>query len=152
MFETMSNWVVFAATDKLHFPEYATDWAAGWDLRCSKDTVIKPHETVRIPSWLKIKLPKGFVFIIKPRSSLAVKRNVLIVEGTIDSDYRGEISIVAHNLWDETVFIPADERIAQGIIMHLPEMEFRYSMNYDRFADEYPTERWEGWFGSTWSF
>lgn len=145
------NKVIFAAVDWMHYPEYKTALSAGWDLRSNVMWNIAPHDIVKIPSWLKVKLPDDYVLIVKPRSSLAVNKWLLVIEWTIDADYRWEISIVVYNMTDEVVTIDKDERIAQALIMKRPEYSCAYSMNYDNFADEYPTERWEWWFGSTWN-
>lgn len=142
--------IIFAPITPVYAPEYKTSGSAGGDLRAREQMVIPPHATIKVPSWLKIAMPQWYVFIIKPRSSLAVKKNLLVIEWTIDSDYRWEVSIVVYNLWDTPQTVEVWERIAQWIIVKLPKTEFDYSTNYNEFEKEYPTERWTWWFGSTW--
>lgn len=152
MIEQSNDKVIFCAKEPIYNPEYKTSGSAGWDLRAFDGCIIWSHETVKVPSWLKVKLPEGYALIVKPRSSSAVKKWLLVIEWVIDSDYVWEISIVVHNLTDKPVIISKEERIAQAIIIKLAEYIPAYSMNYDRFAEEYPTDRWEWWFWSTWIF
>ena len=142
--------VIFCAKEPIYNPEYKTAGSAWWDLRAFDGYIIWPHETIKVPSWLKVKLPEWYALIVKPRSSLAVKKWLLVIEWTIDSDYRWEISIVVHNLTDKTVAISKEERIAQAVIIKTAEYHMWYSDNYDKFSEEYPTERGEWWFWSTW--
>lgn len=146
------NKVIFSAKALAHYPEYMTSWSAGWDLSAWNDWIIWPHETVKIPSWLKVKLPKWYALIVKPRSSLAVRKWLLVIEWTIDSDYRWEISIVVHNLTDKEILIEDKERIAQAVIIKLADFEYTRSMDYDTFEELYPTDRWSWGFWSTGTF
>lgn len=142
--------VIFCAKEPIYNPEFKTAGSAWWDLRSSCSITISPNETVKIPSWLKVKLPDWYALIVKPRSSLAVKKWLLVIEWVIDSDYRWEIWIVVHNLSNEPVSIDSEERIAQAIIIKLWEYEPRYLFAFDSFEKEFPTERWVWWFWSTW--
>jgi len=101
-------------------PKYATDSSAGMDLRaCLKnDIYLKPLERVLVPTGLYIELPHGYEAQIRPRSGLALKNGITVLNtpGTIDSDYRGEIGIILINLSNEEFVIKNGERICQMII------------------------------------
>ena len=101
-------------------PEYATEWSAGVDLKAhiSEDIVMKPLERAMIPTGLFIQLPQGFEAQIRPRSGLAAKHGVTVLNtpGTIDADYRGEIKVILINLSGETFTVRTGERIAQMVI------------------------------------
>ena len=101
-------------------PNYSTEWSSGLDLRAflSESVTLKPLERSLIPTGLYIELPEGYEAQIRPRSGLALKRglSVLNTPGTIDADYRGEIGIILVNLSNEPVEIQPGERICQMII------------------------------------
>ncbi len=101
-------------------PEYATEESAGMDLRASLETALTlaPMERVLIPTGLFIELPRGCEAQIRPRSGLAVKQGLTLLNtpGTIDPDYRGEIKIILINLSEEAQVIRPGDRIAQMII------------------------------------
>jgi dUTP pyrophosphatase len=101
-------------------PTYATADAAGMDLRASLETAIslQPLERVLVPTGLFIELPSGYEAQIRPRSGLAIKQGLTLLNtpGTIDADYRGEIKIIMINLSNEPQAIAPGERIAQMII------------------------------------
>jgi dUTP pyrophosphatase len=101
-------------------PEYATEHAAGMDLRANLDEsiVLRPLERKLIPTGLFIELPIGFEAQIRPRSGLALKKGISIVNapGTIDADYRGEIGVILVNLSDKDFVVDDGERICQMII------------------------------------
>jgi dUTP pyrophosphatase len=101
-------------------PEYQTVDAAGMDLRASLDEEIelKPLERVLIPTGIKMALPPGYEAQIRPRSGLALKHGITVLNspGTIDADYRGEIKILLVNLSNESFVIADGERIAQMVI------------------------------------
>src|SRR5437868_4449466 len=101
-------------------PAYETAHAAGMDLRADVETtvVLKPMERKLIPTGLYIELPEGFEAQIRPRSGLAFKHGIGIVNspGTIDADYRGEIKVLLVNLSDQVFEVKAGERIAQMIV------------------------------------
>src|SRR5262245_29004621 len=104
----------------LPLPSYATDGAAGMDLRAAVEASvnIKPGERVLIPTGLCIAVPKGFEAQIRPRSGLAIKQGITMLNspGTIDSDYRGEIKLIAINHSQESFEIMRGERLAQMVI------------------------------------
>lgn len=101
-------------------PAYATAEAAGMDLRASLETAItlQPLERILIPTGLFIELPTGYEAQIRPRSGLAIKQGLTLLNtpGTIDADYRGEIKIIMINLSNEPQAIAPGERIAQMVI------------------------------------
>lgn len=101
-------------------PEYATPDSAGMDLRAHLDTevTLKPLERTLIPTGLFIELPKGFEAQIRPRSGLAIRQGLTLLNtpGTIDADYRGEIKVIMVNLSNEIQQIKPGERIAQMIV------------------------------------
>ncbi len=101
-------------------PEYATSNSAGADIRAflEKPIVLKPLQRALVPTGLFIELPVGFEAQIRPRSGLALKKGITVLNtpGTIDSDYRGEIGVILINLSSEDVVIESGERICQMII------------------------------------
>lgn len=107
----------------LDLPRYMTEGAAGMDLCADVDTdmVIAPLARVLIPTGIAIALPSGFEAQIRPRSGLALKQGLTLLNspGTIDSDYRGEIQLIAVNLGSETVRIERGQRVAQMIVQRV---------------------------------
>lgn len=107
-------------TSKHPLPSYETKASAGMDIRANIDTpqILKPMERTIIPTGLFIELPIGFEAQIRPRSGLAIKKGVTVLNtpGTIDADYRGEIKIILVNLSNEDFIINDGERIAQMVI------------------------------------
>lgn len=101
-------------------PEYATDHSAGMDLRAfiNEPLVIKPFQRVLVPTGLFIELPAGFEAQIRPRSGLAYKHGITVLNspGTIDADYRGEIKVILINLSEDNFVINNGERICQMIV------------------------------------
>lgn len=131
-------------------PNYATALAAGMDLRANLNESIElfPLERSLIPTGVFIQLPEGYEAQIRPRSGLAVKHGVSIVNapGTIDADYRGEIKVVLVNLSNEIFTVNDGERICQMVISRHERIEW----NEVEMLDE--TERGEGGFGHTGKF
>ena len=101
-------------------PKYETASSAGMDIRAYLDNeiIIKPLERTLIPTGLYISLPKGYEAQIRPRSGLAIKRGITVLNspGTIDADYRGEICVILINLSNEEYTVKNGDRIAQVII------------------------------------
>lgn len=132
---------------KNNLPEYSTNGSAGFDLRANLEepVVIKPGERKLISTGLKVSLPIGYEMQIRPRSGLALKRGISLVNspGTIDSDYRGDIGIIVINHGDEDFVVNNGDRIAQGVIA-------KYTLvlwNEVGLLDS--SEREEGGFGHT---
>lgn len=134
------------ATD-LELPEYATEHSAGMDLLAAIDEpiLLEPMERKLIPAGLAIALPEGYEAQVRPRSGLAYKKGISIVNapGTIDADYRGEIGVILINLSQQPFKIERGMRIAQMVIA--PYTRIRWNQ-----VEALPeTERGEGGFGST---
>ncbi len=132
---------------KQRLPEYATSQSAGMDLRANIDAPIclKPLERRLIPTGLHIALPQGYEAQIRPRSGLALKHGITVLNtpGTIDADYRGEVMVLLVN-FSATDFIVNDgERIAQMVIARHEQGEFQIVETLD------DTERGEGGYGHT---
>ena len=128
-------------------PQYATPQSAGMDLRANLDepVTLKPLERQLIPTGIHIALPVGFEAQVRPRSGLALKKGITVLNspGTIDADYRGEIGVLLINLSQEDFVINDGERIAQMIIARHEQGEFVEV----KVLDE--TERGEGGYGHT---
>lgn len=128
-------------------PEYATDLSAGQDLRAniSEDVVIRPLERMLIPTGLFIALPEGYEAQIRPRSGLAFKYGVTVLNspGTIDADYRGEIKVLLINLSSEPFVVKDGERIAQMVIAK------HEKVSYELVETLEDTIRSDGGFGHT---
>jgi len=107
-------------THDIPLPRYATEHAAGMDLCAAveKDLTVKPGETVLIPTGFAIALPEGFEAQVRPRSGLAIKHSIGIMNapGTIDADYRGEVKVILTNFGREDFVVRRGERIAQMVI------------------------------------
>lgn len=107
------------ATD-LPLPRYATDGSAGMDIYAAvtNDVVVPPGETALIPSGFSVELPRGYEAQIRPRSGLAIKHQVGILNspGTIDSDYRGEVKVILMNFGKSAFTVKRGDRIAQMVI------------------------------------
>ncbi|WP_276892393.1 dUTP diphosphatase [Hallella bergensis] len=128
-------------------PAYATAQSAGMDLRASLDesVVLKPMERRLIPTGLHIALPEGFEAQVRPRSGLALKRGITVLNspGTIDADYRGEVMVLLVNFSQEDFIVNDGERIAQMVIARYEQAE----MEVVEVLDE--TERGTGGYGHT---
>ena len=105
---------------RVYLPAYETDGAAGMDLRAflECDLVIPPNGRAKIPTGLKLEIPEGFEAQIRPRSGLAVRHGITVLNspGTIDSDYRGDLEIILINLGENNWTVKNGDRIAQMVI------------------------------------
>ena len=128
-------------------PAYATPQSAGMDLRADIDEPITLHPMERriIPTGLYIALPPGYEAQVRPRSGLALKHGITVLNspGTIDADYRGEIGVLLINLSTEDFVITAGERIAQMVVARHEQGEFEVVAELDE------TERGTGVYGHT---
>lgn len=126
-------------------PEYATLMSAGMDLRAHLDEpiLLKPMERCLVPTGLYIALPPGTEAQIRPRSGLALKKGITVLNapGTIDADYRGEIGIILINLSQEPFEIQDGERIAQMVVARYEQLTWKEVASLD------DTERGAGGFG-----
>ncbi len=128
-------------------PAYATEAAAGMDLRANlpEPVVLKPLERRLIPTGLFIELPVGYEAQIRPRSGLAIKKGITVLNspGTIDADYRGEVCVILVNLSAEDFVVEDGERICQMVIARHEQAHW---LEVDALGD---TERGAGGFGHT---
>lgn len=128
-------------------PAYATPFSAGMDIRANlqEPLTLNPLQRILIPTGLYIALPEGYECQARPRSGLAVKHGITVLNspGTIDADYRGELKILLVNLSDTPFVIEPGERIAQLVVAKHEHVEW----SEVEVLDE--TERGEGGFGST---
>ena len=128
-------------------PEYATEHSAGMDLKADiqEPAELAPLQRMMVPTGLYIALPEGTEAQIRPRSGLAAKHGITVLNspGTIDADYRGEIKVILVNLSDTSFTINPGERIAQMVIARYEKAEWEGTEVLDR------TGRGDGGFGST---
>lgn len=128
-------------------PEYQTEYSAGLDLKANIDipVLLKPLERALIPTGLFIELPTGYEAQIRPRSGLAAKHGISVLNspGTIDADYRGEIKVILVNLSNEEFLISDGERVCQMIIAAHQKIEWVETNELNS------TSRGEGGFGHT---
>ena len=128
-------------------PSYATPQSAGVDLKANLEEPItlKPLQRILVPTGLFMALPAGFEAQVRPRSGLAAKHGITVLNtpGTIDADYRGEIKVILVNLSNEPFEIVPGERIAQMVIARHEQVEWEQVEELDA------TERGAGGFGST---
>lgn len=128
-------------------PGYSTKGAAAFDIRAANDSdiVIHPGKSALVPTGLSVAIPEGYELQIRPRSGLALKEQVTVLNtpGTIDSDYRGEVGVILINHSDRTFYVERGDRIAQGVVT-------RFALaNFIEVKELPPTERQAGGFGST---
>ena len=128
-------------------PEYQTPLSAGLDIRANLDesVTLRPLERAMIPTGLFVELPEGCEMQIRPRSGLAAKHGITVLNspGTIDADYRGEIKVILVNLSNEPFTIESGERIAQMVVARYEQIEWQ------PVEELGATERGAGGFGST---
>jgi dUTP pyrophosphatase len=136
-----------ASSDGLPLPAYATSGSAGLDLAAAvtEPVVIAPGGRAMVPTGLAIALPVGFEAQVRPRSGLAARSGVTVLNtpGTIDSDYRGEIQVILVNFGDAPFKVTRGERIAQLVVAPVTQLAWQTT---DRLPD---TARGAGGFGST---
>lgn len=133
--------------EDLPLPSYESEFAAGMDIRAAlnESVELKPGSRTLIPTGLKMALPKGYEAQIRPRSGLAYRDGITMLNtpGTIDADYRGEVKVLAVNLGDEPFVINHGDRVAQMVIAPVTQAEVK------EVEDLSETERGDGGFGST---
>ena len=131
----------------LALPAYATEQAAGMDLcaAVSNDVTLQPGQRTLIPTGLSIALPEGFEAQIRPRSGLALKNGITVLNspGTIDADYRGEIQVILANLGTEPFTVTRGMRIAQMVVASYARVTWQQAESLSQ------TARGAGGFGST---
>jgi dUTP pyrophosphatase len=133
--------------DGAKLPHYATDGAGAMDLSACINRPIKlyPGATEAIPTGLAVELPEGYGLFITPRSGLAIKHNIVVLNtpGLVDADYRGEIRVVLKNTGDEVFYINPEARVAQMFVLPLPHIRW---VEVDELSE---TARAAGGFGHT---
>lgn len=131
----------------LPLPAYASPGSAGVDLRAAVegDQTIEPGQRLQVPTGLILQLPDGFEGQVRPRSGLAIRHGVTLLNtpGTIDSDYRGEVKVILVNLGQEGFRLSRGDRIAQLVVAPVSQVVLKET---DSFVS---TDRGEGGFGST---
>lgn len=128
-------------------PNYETSASAGMDVRANIDApiILQPMERKLIPTGLFLEIPAGFECQVRPRSGLAFKKGITVLNapGTIDADYRGEVGVILINLSNETFTVENGERIAQLVFAKFEQAEWETTQTLSA------TQRGEGGFGST---
>ena len=129
----------------LKLPNYQTPGAAGMDVRAAEDRMLQPGETALIPTGFAIAVPVGFEAQLRPRSGLALKNGITLLNspGTIDSDYRGAVGVILTNLGHEPFYVHRGDRVAQMVIAKVERAEWEMVETLEE------TERGEGGFGSS---
>jgi dUTP pyrophosphatase len=131
----------------LPLPAYASDHASGVDLQAAVDAplTLAPGERAMVPTGLAMALPAGYEAQVRPRSGLAAKQGVTVLNtpGTIDADYRGEVKVILINLGAEAVTFARGDRIAQLVVAPITRLAWRATASLDE------TARGAGGFGST---
>ena len=134
-------------SQKVNLPSYKTEGSSGMDLMAFTDgpVKIKPQKSSLIPTGLSIAIPDDCEVQIRPRSGLAAKSNISVLNtpGTIDSDYRGELKVILFNHGDKDFFVKNNDRIAQMVLMPVLKIDFEEVENLP------DTTRGSGGFGST---
>ena len=126
-------------------PSYQTSLAAGFDLHSIEDYILKPMERKLIKTGLAFEIEEGYEVQIRPRSGLAYKHGITVLNspGTVDADYRGEIMVLLINLGNEIFEIKKGDRIAQAVVASVIQAEF------EEVSELSATKRGKGGFGST---
>lgn len=126
-------------------PKYQTNEAAGFDLHSVDEKTIKAGERDVVKTGLAVALPRGYELQVRPRSGLALKNGITVLNtpGTVDSDYRGELMVILLNTSKEDFVIKKGDRIAQAVIKEILQADFAVVDELDS------TERGSGGFGST---
>ena len=129
----------------LELPAYATDGAAGMDVLAAEDVTLAPGDRYAVATGLALAIPPGFEIQVRPRSGLALKHGITLLNtpGTIDSDYRGELKVILINLGGEAFEVRRGDRIAQLVLAPVTRAAW---LKVDELDE---TQRGEGGFGST---
>ena len=143
----MTKILIKRLSKEVSLPKYETNGSSGMDLAADVDANINidPGKTAIIPTGLALSIPKGFEVQIRPRSGLAAKQKISVLNtpGTIDADYRGEIKVILINLGQETFKVEKGLRIAQMVVCPVVQAQLK------EVDDLNETERGKGGFGST---
>ena len=143
----MTEILIKRLSKEVPLPKYKTDGSSGLDLAAfiEKNIEIKPGKSEIIPTGLTVEIPKNFEIQIRPRSGLAAKNQITVLNtpGTIDADYRGELKVILINLSDKSFFVEKGLRIAQMVLCPIVKAKFK---EVESLED---TKRGSGGFGST---
>tara|TARA_B110001452_G_C15029335_1_gene359709 strand:+ start:112 stop:552 length:441 start_codon:yes stop_codon:yes gene_type:complete len=143
----MTKILIKRLSKEVSLPKYETSGSSGMDLAANINTIINidPGKSAIIPTGLAVSIPKGFEIQVRPRSGLAAKKRVSVLNtpGTIDADYRGEIKVILINLGNETFVVEKGIRIAQMVVSPVVQVELEEVNDLDE------TIRGIGGFGST---
>ena len=143
----MTKILIKRLSKEVSLPKYETNGSSGMDLAANIDANINidPGKTAIIPTGFSLSIPKGFEVQIRPRSGLAAKKKISVLNtpGTIDADYRGEIKVILINLGQETFTVEKGLRIAQMVVCPIVQAKLK------EVDDLSETERGKGGFGST---
>ena len=143
----MTEVLIKRLSRNVELPKYETSGSSGMDLSANIDTKIKiePGKTSIIPTGISLSIPKNFEVQIRPRSGLAAKNQVSVLNtpGTIDADYRGELKVILINLGNSTFTVEKGARIAQMVLCPIVKAKIREVESLDQ------TDRGSGGFGST---
>jgi dUTP pyrophosphatase len=138
---------IYRNSDEAEIPSNAYKGDAGFDLAAIEDVYIFSGKTQKVRTGIIVEIPKGYGGFILPRSGISVKYKISIPNspGLIDSGYRGEVMVAMHNYSENTYKINKGDRIAQMVIMQVPELIFN-EVSYEEISN---SERGEGGFGSS---
>ena len=143
----MTKILIKRLSKEVSLPKYETSGSSGMDLAANIDTNIElePGKSVIVPTGLSVAIPENFEIQIRPRSGLAAKKNISVLNtpGTIDADYRGEIKVILINLGNETFIIEKGLRIAQMVVCPIIQAKL------EEVNELNDTTRGKGGFGST---
>ena len=143
----MTEILIKRLSDKVVMPKYETEGSSGLDLAAhiNESVEIKPGSTVIIPTGLAVSIPKNFEIQIRPRSGLAAKNQISVLNtpGTIDADYRGELKVILINLGAKSFLVENGARIAQMVLCPVIKADLKQVKKLD------DTKRGSGGFGST---
>ena len=143
----MTEILIKRLSKNINLPKYETDGSSGMDLAANieKKIIIEPGKTSIIPTGISVSLPKNFEIQIRPRSGLAAKNQISVINtpGTIDADYRGEIKVILINLGSKTFIVEKGARIAQMVLCPVIKAKLKEVDNLEQ------TIRGSGGFGST---
>ena len=134
-------------SDAVLIPKYETPGSSGMDIAAhiAENITINPGEKALIPTGFSLAIPHGFEVQIRPRSGLAAKKSITVLNtpGTIDADYRGEVKVILINLSKEKFIVRNGERIAQMVVCPIAQVQL------DEVKELFETDRGSGGFGST---
>ena len=143
----MTEILIKRLSKNINLPKYETDGSSGMDLAANieKKIIIEPGKTSIIPTGISVSLPKNFEIQIRPRSGLAAKNQISVINtpGTIDADYRGEIKVILINLGSKAFIVEKGARVAQMVLCPVIKAKLKEVDNLEQ------TIRGSGGFGST---